>query len=267
MVCARFGSPSLTARVKGISVFNALVSLLSTVFGIVGCASYTNSQDNISRAPWHVTYIKFKTGDLDAKAYIGWGIQSYLQWTQVTGGEKSFGWSLYDQSDDNTEPVTYAALNLLQEAGAAISGQPVPEATNFAAACDKASKGVVTLCSLALIACFVAFICHLLRACCDSTFAKDLSVLGGTVAFILGIISYSIYVPCSNAINASFIQRMAANLPSPIPVDQYHYGYGIGSAVVAACFGMMIWTSLVSLIIPVAEAEKTPVPTGEVTKV
>ena len=51
-----------------------------------------------------------------------------------------------------------------------------------------------------------------------------------------------------------------------IPVDDYKYGYGIGSAVVAACFGMMIWTSLVSLVIPVAEAEKpvqTAVPTAE----
>ncbi len=263
MVCARFGSPSLTARVKGISVFNALVSLLSTIFGIVGCASYTNSQDNISRAPWHVTYINFKTGDLDAKAYMGWGIQSYLKWTQVTGGEKSFGWTLYKSTDNNAEPVPYAAVKLVNDVLVAAGAQPT-ESTDYATACDKASKGVVTLCSLALICCFVAFICHLLRACCDSTFAKDLSVLGGTVAFILGIISYSIYTPCSNAINAYFIQLMT---DEKIAVDKYSYGYGIGSAVVAACFGMMIWTSLVSLIIPVAEAEKTPVPTGEVTKV
>ncbi len=261
MVCARFGSPSLTARVKGISVFNALVSLLSTVFGIVGCASYTNSQDNISRAPWHVTYIKFKTGDLDAKAYIGWGIQSYLYWTQVTGGDKSFGWTGYNSAFTySSDPITYASAN----ADNVASGAVISDSVDFAKTCKKASKGVVTLCSIALIACFVAFVCHLLRACCDSTFAKDLSVLGGTVAFILGIISYSLAVPCRTAINASFIQQMAT---MSIPVDDYKYGYGIGSAVVAACFGMMIWTSLVSLVIPVAEAEKTPVPTGEVTKV
>jgi len=139
---------------------------------------------------------------------------------------------------------------------------------SFCAACDKASAGIVSLCSLALIAAFAAFFCHLLRSTCDSAFAKDLSVLSGFASFVFGLVAVLLALPCKTAFDdwinsATGVAFLAKAFDLP-----YSVGFGNGAKVVLSSFIMMFVITLLSLSTPVApSAEPVPKTEAEAAKV
>ena len=159
------------------------------IFGILGCVSYSNNDAAIATAPW--TLVDFKVTDATTKTvtkyWAGYGLRAAVRWTRVG-----------DDKDPTYDPVgTYKDCLAIQDA--ACTADPldcVDASADYCKKCDKAGAAVVSMCSLALIAAFVTFLSHLLRSSCDSTFAKDISILGGVTAFVFGVISFSIYQPC-----------------------------------------------------------------------
>lgn len=236
MVCGDFGAPSLTAHVKGFSILNALLALLSVIFGIIGCVSYTNSNKSISTAPW-TEYESANTDTSLPNDQLAFGLRAYVEYTQVKGSDKVF-----------TSLVTYKSCT---------TGDT---AKDFCVTCDKSGAAVVSMCSLALIAAFVAFLAHLLRVSCDSAFNKDISVLGGITSVVFGVIAFSVAQPCDTA-----IKTFAAAISILTEIEN-EVTFGLGAKLTASSFCLMLILTVFSLIIPVGQVAE-PVPQGEVTKV
>lgn len=160
------------------------------IFGILGCVSYSNSDATIATAPW--TLVDYKLTDTTTKKatkfWTGYGLRAAVSWSQLDGDDKDPTYGAVG---------TYKDCLALQDA--ACTADPLAcldSSVDYCKKCDKAGTAVVSMCSLALIAAFLTFLAHLLRSSCDSTFAKDISILGGVTAFVFGVISFSIYQPC-----------------------------------------------------------------------
>jgi len=161
------------------------------VFGILGCVSYSNSDAAIATAPW--TLLTWKVTDTTVNPVNIWnngfGLRAEVYWSTP--------------KDENQDPkyVVFTYKDCLADQDALCASTPTlckdpSDPSNYCKKCDKAGTAVVSMCSLALIAAFVTFLAHLLRSSCDSTFAKDISILSGVTAFVFGVISFSIYQPC-----------------------------------------------------------------------
>jgi len=244
MVCAAFGHPALAPHVKGISIINALLALTCAIFGIVGCVSYTNSEKAISAAPYTVINMTV----LETKTTYNFGLRAYVLQTKTGSADAKY-------SDISTYKDCVAKQDALCQADAT---DCTHETVDYCKKCNKAGTAVVSLGSLALIAAFVTFLAHLLRATCDSTFGKDISILGGITAFVFGVIAFSVYQPCDTAIKAAF---------APLALLGANITFGVGAKLVAASFCLLLIVSFFSLAVPVsqAEAEAEAVPTTEAT--
>lgn len=271
MVCGEFGAPSLTPYVRGISFLNALVSIVAVCFGIVGCVSYTNQFDAMAATPWMLSLRKGKTdANTGVKAddiYVASGIRSYVPYTKKDGKKEIFEFKAYGLAaiddlrpkypmlyKDCTEPSKYEAS--LNQQSKALGGPLVfQDQTERCKACNKASVTVVTFCSFALIGAALAFLGHILRAFCDSSFAKDVAVVAGSGAFICGLVSYAVFGRCARA------SRDYATLTNA------KGDWGVGAKLVLGSFVMCALITMLTLCTPVEDAVTDEAEGEMVTKV
>ena len=111
------------------------------------------------------------------------------------------------------------------------------------------------MCSFALIAAAACFLMQIMRVTCDSTFAKDVSILAAGAAFVFGVIAYSVFLPCAMALKdySDFLDTEKAEV-------------GIGAKLVLGSFVTALLVTIITLITPVAKEEEA-VATDDITKV
>jgi len=267
MVCGEFGSPSLAPHGKSIGFLNAILCLLGVCFGIVGCVSYTNNFDALANAPWAKSS---RINSAGVEDFAVSGIRSFAYYT-VSDGKKVPNITAWPDAQglDSSENgvVTYKdcvdTLDAMFASGGAYSGATDAMEDTLRTAygserCDKcntASVGVVTMCSFALIAAAACFLMQIMRVTCDSTFAKDVSILAGGAAFVFGVIAYSVFLPCAMAIR---------DYSDDLESDEANFG--IGAKLVLGSFVMALLVTIITLITPVAKEEEA-VATDDITKV
>ena len=264
MVCGEFGLSSLAPYGKGISLFNALLSLICAILGVIGCVSYTLKEGAIRVAPWSVLDLGYTaTGGNPPVALGSDGMHTYM-YGGLKGGQTFV--AVPGEKDFHAEaPVAYADCKTPITADSAVGTIYYP----FCDACDKSSAAIVSMCSLALIAAFVAFFCHLLRSSCDSVFAKDMSVLAGATSFIFGVIALIVGLPCKSAFE-DWIDTPVTGVAAVADYFKldYSFGFGNGAKVTVAAFAMILIITILSLFTPVAPAaDAEAVPTKEEPKV
>ena len=265
MVCGEFGSPSLAPHGKSIGFLNAVLCLLGVCFGIVGCVSYTNNFDALANAPW----AKSTKTESGVEAFAVSGIRSFAYYTVVDDKKvPSIIWPAAQDLDSSGNGVvpyetcvdTVDALFATGGAyfGASDAGEAAYRTGIGYERCDKcstASVGVVTMCSFALIAAAACFLMQIMRVTCDSTFAKDVSILAGGAAFVFGVIAYSVFLPCAMALK-DYSEELVADTAD----------FGIGAKLVLGSFVMALLVTIITLITPVAKEEEA-VATDDITKV
>lgn len=274
MVCGEFGSPALIPYGKTISYLNALLSVLAVCFGIVGCVSYTNHYDAVMNAPWTVSKTKFKgtvyDGFFPDELYSATGIRSYIVYYKDGDEKKPFDKETYPNPANNKITTWKKCIEDID----AIPEDYVQPGTGFdketlsgmdgydrCVACDKASVAVVTMCSFALIAAAVAFLCHIMRATCDSIFAKDVSLLAGILAFAFGVSAFGAYYDCA-------MEAKKYGDSDYVPVKTETDGMGVGMKLTLGAFIVDLIILLFTLVTPVEpEQEAEAVPTGDITKI
>lgn len=257
MVCGEFGVSSLAPYGKGISLFNALLSLICAILGVIGCVSYTLKEGAIRVAPWSVLDMGYTVpfSSLGMHTYMYGGLKGGQTFVAVPG-EKDF---------HAEAPLAYADCKTPITTASAAGTIYYP----FCDACDKSSAAIVSMCSLALIAAFVAFFCHLLRSSCDSVFAKDMSVLAGVTSFIFGVIAVIVGLPCKSAIE-DWINTPVTGVAAVAKTFKLDYSFGLGNGakVTVAAFAMILIITILGLFTPVAPAaDAEAVPTKEEPKV
>lgn len=268
MVCGEFGSPALIPYGKTISYLNALLSVLAVCFGIVGCVSYTNQYDAVMNAPWTVSMTKFKGTDFAAfgfpdELYSATGIRSYIVYYKDGDEKKPF-------EEDNKITTWKKCIEEIDaipedyvEPGSGFDKESLSGQAGYdrCVACDKASVAVVTMCSFALIAAGVAFLCHIMRATCDSIFAKDVSLLAGILAFAFGVSAFGAYYDCA-------MEAEKYGDSDYVPVKTETHGMGVGMKLTLGAFIVDLIILLFTLVTPVEpEQEAEAVPTGDITKI
>jgi hypothetical protein len=281
MVCGEFGAPSLTPYVRGISFLNALVSIVAVCFGIVGCVSYTNQFDAMVATPWLLSLREGKTdtstGVKADDVYVASGIRSYVPYTKKDGKKEIHEIKELDLTIRNIPKAVTDPINALRpkypmlykdctepskyetdfNAAMKVVGQPPQwqDQTERCKACNKASVTVVTFCSFALIGAALAFLGHILRAFCDSSFAKDVAVVAGSGAFICGLVSYAVFGRCARA------SRDYATL------NNAKGDWGVGAKLVLGSFVMCALITMLTLCTPVEDAVTDEAEGEMVTKV
>lgn len=254
MVCGEFGSPSLAPHGKTIGFVNALLCLLGVSFGIVGCVSYTNNFDALANAPWAKAMFDVSGTEVFEVS----GIRSYAYYTVNDGKKVPFTtmWPAAQDLDSSENGViTYEACAETLETMSATDDQMEIRGSERCDKCSTASVGVVTMCSFALIAAAACFLMQIMRVTCDSTFAKDVSILAGGAAFVFGVIAYSVFLPCAMALKdySDFLETEKAEV-------------GIGAKLVLGSFVLALLVTIITLITPVAKEEEA-VATDDITKV
>ena len=225
MVCGSFGHQSLTPHASKISIFNAIMAILAVCFGIVGCVSYTNKSSSLENAPWMQAEFQMepaKDVTVDVDYYMG--IRSLMIQAEIDGLQTATITTYKDCMNDKEEDADQR------------------EACDK---CDSAAVGTVTMCSFALIAAGVAFLCFIMRHSCDSAFAKDLGIVAGTASFVFGVISYTVFLKCRNAIEDSDMEPLNKEIK-----------WGIGAKLVLGSFVLMLLITFINLITPVQEEEE-----------
>jgi hypothetical protein len=261
MVCGEFGSPSLAPHGKSIGFLNAVLCLLGVCFGIVGCVSYTNNFDALANAPWAKAMMKFSGTDLEIFEVAG--IRSYAYYTVSDDDKKvpHMGWPAAQSLDTSGNGVityefcvdTIDAMSAAGSSDADVAAEKLSRGYERCDKCNTASVGVVTMCSFALIAAAACFLMQIMRVTCDSTFAKDVSILAGGAAFVFGVIAYSVFLPCAMATKDH-------------TEDADEQDVGIGAKLVLGSFIMALIVTIITLITPVAKEEEA-VATDDITKV
>jgi len=251
MVCGEFGSPSLAPHGKSIGFLNAVLCLLGVCFGIVGCVSYTNNFDALANAPWRKAMVDVSGTELFAVS----GIRSYVYYT-VNDDKKVpvDNWWPAAQDLDATGNGVITYETCVDKLVSATAAEKLSKGYERCDKCKTASVGVVTMCSFALIAAAACFLMQIMRVTCDSTFAKDVSILAGGAAFVFGVIAYSVFLPCAMALQ-DFSEENSAES-----------GFGIGAKLVLGSFIMALLVTIITLITPVAKEEEA-VATDDITKV
>lgn len=260
MVCGSFGSPALVPYNKGISFLNSLLAIIAFAFGVVGCVSYTNKQDAIISAPWLLS-TKEVSNDV---VYTASGIRSFVMYEKdddnkidvneypANSLESMPNPQTYEecQEDNNWKYLTYDLTNSFDLT------QPIPVAlAKRCKDCEKASVAVVTTCSFALIAAATAFMGHILRATCDSAFAKDVAFFGGGASFVFGLVSYTSFIPC--AISSRDFSTLVGAEGT----------FGVGAKLVAASFALAAAITCLTLAVPVPEVEQKEETSNMVSKI
>lgn len=255
MVCGEFGSPSLVPHGKSIGFLNAVLCLLGVCFGIVGCVSYTNNFDALANAPWAKSMLELPSG---TELFEVSGIRSYAYYT-VNDGKKvpyTTNWpQAQDLDSSGNGVITYEACVETLDTMSATDVQMEVLGSERCDKCKTASVGVVTMCSFALIAAAACFLMQIMRVTCDSTFAKDVSILAAGAAFVFGVIAYSVFLPCAMALKdySDFLEATEAEV-------------GIGAKLVLGSFVTALLVTIITLITPVAKEEEA-VATDDITKV
>ena len=263
MVCGTCGIQALTPHVKAVSIFNAIISLMSVILGICGCISYTLNYEYIKVAPWSTLDVNWSpTGETnppvsnDMHNYMIGGIRGGVEYWTVphTRPESKYIKAPLPYADCMDKSITTGDHTY----------------RSFCEPCDKASVAVVTFCSFALIAAAVAFLSHILRYTCDSYWWKDFSIVAGIASVVFGGIGASLALPCDTAFRewaeAQFgVDGASAVYDSYFPagfVREYEVRYGSGLKVVVASFCMMIVLTTFSWLVPVEGEEKEEPATG-----
>jgi len=214
--------------------------------------SYTVQKNAIRIAPWSVLHLDWNLSSADPPTADS--LHTYMY--GGLSGEQTFIGKPGDKNLSAEDPVAWKDCQVFPPP---TGGKYYP----FCQACDKASAAIVSMCSLALIAAFCAFFCHLLRSTCDYAFAKNLAVLTGLISVVFGIGAVVIALPCKTAVDdwiATPITGIAA-VSKEFNLD-YSIGFGNGAKVVIASFVMIFVVSILSLLTPVASTQEvvlTPV--------
>lgn len=225
---------------KVIGVVNALMCVIGVTFGIVGCLSYTRKFDAIVGSPW---VIAEDTGT--SSTYLAFGLRAFAEYAVIDGEITA--------TDANSPIIDY--------------NDCAGTGNDYCDECNKASKTVVALCSLALIGAFGAFCGNLCRTGCDSKLYKSITFFSSFISFILGCVSYVVFLKCNNSIRDQLIDVSKAS-----DNNNYIANYGIGAKFVTVSFVFAFIISSMTLLVPVAEVapkggEHKPISSTELTQI